>query len=202
MEEIKEEVKEEIKEEVKEEIKEVPKVSNLGAHIRNFRIRQNRTLQDVSHSCGLSKSMLSKVENDKAIPSVAALVKIASSLGVTVSDILEADETLSADFTSCLEAFENVTHTQKGYAIFPFASKFHKKKIQPFLFIAKKGEVKQHKVTHEGEEFIYMLKGEMKLKIGAVEYSLKEGDSMYFNSLEPHGITPVSDEVFYLDIFA
>lgn len=177
-------------------------MNNIGSHIRSLRIRQNRTLQDLADASGLSKSMLSKIENDKAIPSVAALVKISSSLGVSVSGIMESDETLSADFTSYSEAIQNITNTNKGYSIFPFASKFHNKKMQPFLFVAKRGEVKKHKVTHEGEEFIYVLQGKMLLKIGSIEYSLESGDSMYFNSLEPHGISPISDEVIYLDIFA
>jgi quercetin dioxygenase-like cupin family protein len=69
------------------------------------------------------------------------------------------------------------------------------------LFVAKKGEVIPHKLSHEGEEFIHIISGEMKMKVGEIEYFLKEGDSLYFNSLQKHGIMPVSDEVTYLDIF-
>ncbi len=182
--------------------KEDVQMNKIGTHIRSLRIRQNLTLQDLADSSGLSKSMLSKIENDKAIPSIAALVKIGSSLGVSISDILEAEETLSTEYTSYNDALQNLTITNKGYSIFPFASKFHSKRIQPFLFVAKKGEVKKHKLTHEGEEFIYVLEGKMTLKVGSIEYTLGTGDSVYFNSLEPHGIIPISDEVVYLDIFA
>jgi quercetin dioxygenase-like cupin family protein len=73
--------------------------------------------------------------------------------------------------------------------------------MQPFLFVAKKGHVKQHQLSHEGEEFIHVIRGEMKMQIGDTEYLLKEGDSLYFNTLQKHGILPVSDEVVYLDIF-
>jgi quercetin dioxygenase-like cupin family protein len=58
-----------------------------------------------------------------------------------------------------------------------------------------------HELSHEGEEFIYIIRGEMKMQVGEIEYCLKEGDSLYFNSLQKHGIMPVSDEVTYLDIF-
>jgi quercetin dioxygenase-like cupin family protein len=61
--------------------------------------------------------------------------------------------------------------------------------------------VKQHELSHEGEEFIYVIEGEMKMTLGDTEYLLKAGDSMYFNCLQKHGIMPVSDEVKYLDIF-
>ena len=73
--------------------------------------------------------------------------------------------------------------------------------MQPFLFVAKKGEVIPHEVSHEGEEFIYVIKGQMKMQVGEVSYLLNNGDSLYFNSVQKHGIMPVSDEVMYLDIF-
>ena len=73
--------------------------------------------------------------------------------------------------------------------------------MQPFLFVAKKNEVVPHEVSHEGEEFIYVIKGQMKMQVGDVSYLLNSGDSLYFNSVLKHGIMPVSDEVVYLDIF-
>ena len=73
--------------------------------------------------------------------------------------------------------------------------------MQPFLFVAKKGEVIPHELSHEGEEFIYVIKGQMRMKIGETSYLLNVGDSLYFNSVQKHGIMPVSDEVMYLDIF-
>jgi transcriptional regulator with XRE-family HTH domain len=175
--------------------------NKIGNRIKSLRLLQNRTIRDLANGSDLSKSMISKIENNKTIPSIAALVKIASSLGVSVSDILEAEETLSAEFTAASEFEENITKTDKGYHIFPFASKYHHKKMQPFLVVAKKGEVKEHELNHEGEEFIYVLKGVLEFKVGGKTYELKKGDSLYFNSLENHGMMPVSDEVIYLDVF-
>lgn len=175
--------------------------NKIGNRIRALRLLQNRTLQDLANNSDLSKSMLSKIENTKTIPSIAALVKIASALGVSVSDILEAEDTLSAEFISSSEITKNIADTDKGYSIFPFASKYHHKRMQPFLVIGKKGEVKKHELTHEGEEFIYVISGTMKFKVGGTTYELHKGDSLYFNSLESHGMTPVTDEVVYLDVF-
>ncbi len=73
--------------------------------------------------------------------------------------------------------------------------------MQPLLFVARKGEVKEHHVSHEGEEFLYVLEGEMRFQVGAVEYLLRSGDSLYFDATEEHGVMPISDEVRYIDIF-
>lgn len=173
----------------------------VGERIRMLRINQKRTLQEVADNCDLSKSMISKIENNKTIPSVATLVKIASTLGTTISGLLEQDGWNKAIVTSRKEAVEKLVKTEKGYLIFPYASEYHQKKMQPFLFVARKGEVVPHQLSHDGEEFVFVLEGTMKMQVGDTEHLLKTGDSLYFNALQKHGIIPITDEVTYIDIF-
>ena len=73
--------------------------------------------------------------------------------------------------------------------------------MQPYYFVARKGEVKKRVMSHKGEEFIYVLEGKMKYKVGSVEYTLGSGDTIYFTSLEEHTLTPISVVVKYLAIF-
>ena len=174
---------------------------NVGDRIKRLRINQKRTLQEVADNCGMSKGMISKIENNRTVPSMAALVKIAQSLGTTISSLLEQETQAKTIVTTFKEAEEKMVLTEKGYSIFPYASNFHEKQMQPFLFTAKKGEVVPHQLSHEGEEFVFVIEGEMKMQVGEVEFILKKGDSLYFSSLQKHGILPVSDEVVYLDIF-
>jgi transcriptional regulator with XRE-family HTH domain len=174
---------------------------NIGDRIKMLRIGQKRTLQEIAEASDLSKSMISKIENNRTVPSVAALVKIATALGTNISSLLEQDGWVNAIITTRKKAQENLTTTDKGYSIYPYASAYHQKRMQPFLFVAKKDEVIPHELSHEGEEFIYVIKGQMKMQVGETEYLLKSGDSLYFNSVQKHGIMPVSDEVTYLDIF-
>lgn len=176
-------------------------IQNIGTRIRNLRLSQRRTIQEIADVCDLSKSMVSKIETNVVIPSVATLVKIAKALGTNVSVIMEENEAKSTVMTPAQKAFEGILQTDKGYHIYPYASEYKDKKMQPFLFEARKGEVKEHRLTHEGEEFIHVLEGELKLQVGNVEYTLKQNDSVYFNALEPHGIIPVTDIVRYLNIF-
>ena len=174
---------------------------NIGDRIKILRTNQKRTLQEIADASELSRSMISKIENNKAVPSVAALVKIAQALGTNISSLLEHDGFLNAIIATRQKAEENLTPTDKGYSIYPYGSGYHEKKMQPFLFVAKKAEVKPHELSHVGEEFIYIISGKMKMQIGEIEYLLKTGDSVYFNSLQKHGIMPVTEEVKYLDIF-
>lgn len=104
----------------------------VGERIRILRSVQNRTLQEVADKCGLSKSMISKIENDKTIPSVATLVKIAQTLGTNISQLLEQNSWDRAVVTTLEEAEKKLVKTEKGYHIFPYASVYHEKKCDLF----------------------------------------------------------------------
>lgn len=173
----------------------------IGDRIKTMRVNQKRTLQEIADASELSRSMISKIENNKTVPSVAALIKVAQALGTNISNLLEHNAFLNAIITTKRKAEENLTSTDKGYFIYPYGSEYHEKKMQPFLFVARKSEVIQHEVSHVGEEFIFIVSGQMKMQVGEVEYLLRTGDSLYFNSTLKHGIIPVSNEVVYLDIF-
>jgi transcriptional regulator with XRE-family HTH domain len=175
---------------------------DIGNRIRKIRLQQGRTIQEVADACQCSKALLSKIETNKVVPAVATLAKIARALGVKVSALMEDDNDGNVAFTpNMLSQPEAFIPTNKGYQIFALAPHVVNKKMQPVLFRSQKGEVKPHTVRHEGEEFIYVLEGEVKVHIGNVEYTLKQGESLYFEAAEEHGVVPISPVAYYLDIF-
>jgi transcriptional regulator with XRE-family HTH domain len=91
----------------------------VGDKMRLLRLKQNRTLQEIADACGLSKSMISKIENNRTIPSVATLVKIAQTLGTNISGLLEQESWAKTILTTKQEAEKKLVKTEKGYSIFP-----------------------------------------------------------------------------------
>lgn len=173
----------------------------IGSKIRKIRLQQGRTIQEVADSCECSKALLSKIETGKVVPALATLSKISKALNVKVSALMENGAVDDVAFTGALfDAPEAFVPTSKGYSIFAFAPHFTDKKIQPVMVRSKKGEVRSHSVAHDGEEFIYILRGEVQVHIGNKSYRLKEGESIYFESVNEHGVIPVSDIAYYLDI--
>ena len=175
----------------------------LGKRIRLIRKEQKRTQSEIAAACGFTKSMLSKIESGSTMPAVATLMKIAGALGVKVSDLLEPDVSNGTVFTSAAE-YKDVDKwikTSNGYSFYAFASGRRDKTMQPYMFVAEKGQVKSHVFSHEGEEFIFVLSGKMKYKVGNLEYEMNAGDGVYFNSLEEHLVIPLSERVEYLAIF-
>ncbi len=175
---------------------------SIGSRIRKQRKQQNRTLEVVAKEVGITKSMLSKIETGKAMPAVATLTRIAAALRVEVSSILDQATASTTVFTSAAElAKAPLIPTEKGYAFFPFASRRLNKVMQPYLFVAHKGKVTRKPLSHGGEEFIYVLTGQMKYRVGSVEYTMGPGDSVYFDAEDEHDLEPITDEVRYLGMF-
>jgi transcriptional regulator with XRE-family HTH domain len=174
---------------------------NIGSRIRRLRLEQRRTQQEIASACGFTKSLLSKIESNKVVPPVATLVKIAGSLGTKVSALIEAGNSVSVVPATATEVADNTIKTERGYWIYPFATHYQGKRMQPFLFVARKGEVKEHHLAHEGEEFIYVLEGEMTVQVSSTDHRLQVGGSIYFNSTLVHQVIPISDTVKYLNIF-
>jgi transcriptional regulator with XRE-family HTH domain len=173
----------------------------IGILVRKIRLQQKRTQQEIADLCGFTKGMLSKIENEKVIPSLATLSKIAKVLGVKVSTLLEKEGTGIAAFSpDAYASGMNFSATDKGYSIFAAAADYTDKKMQPVFVIAREGELKKHLLTHEGEEYIYVLEGEMIFRVANTEYKLKAGESLYFDALQPHGLQKVSEETHYLNM--
>ncbi len=175
-------------------------IEGLGRAIRRLRRQQGRTLEETAKASGYTKSLLSKIENGRVVPPIATLVRLARALGTSVASLVQDDGGASAAFDPGSAAGKAV-QTEKGYFVFPFGGGYGNKKMQPFLFIARKGELKMDPLSHEGEEFIYVLKGAMTFHVGTVAYRLASGDALYFNALEEHHVEPLTKEVRYLDVF-
>ena len=176
---------------------------DIGARIKYIRKQQNRTQDDIANRCNFTKSLLSKIENGKTMPPISTLIKIADTLGVDIADLLSTKQEAATIFTSAEHPSDpaKLIATDKGYSFFAFAAGRSDKAMQPYLFTATKGDVKTSRFSHSGEEFIYVLEGEMRYRIGSVEYTMLPGDSVYFNGLEEHSFSPISEQVKYLAIF-
>ena len=173
-----------------------------GARIRRLRCQQGRTLQEVADACGFTRSLLSKIETGKTSPPVSTLIKIATALGTRLSALLDDAAASGTIFTPAKATQEApLERTDKGYVFFPFAAARGDKAMQPILFVAERGKVKPKPLSHAGEEFVYVLEGRLKYRVGNVEYQLGPGDSLYFDAIEEHDLEPLSERAVLLGVF-
>jgi quercetin dioxygenase-like cupin family protein len=178
-------------------------MQSIGARIRKIRKLQARTLDQVASQSGITKSMLSKVETGSTVPAIATLSRIAAALGVSASSLLETGGQQTTLVSRAADiAPAKMPKTEKGYSFFTFASSRNDKVMQPYLFIASKNDISGKALSHGGEEFVYVLEGEMHYRVGSTRYTLREGDSLYFDAEEEHDLEPISRQVKYLAVFS
>jgi mannose-6-phosphate isomerase-like protein (cupin superfamily) len=130
--------------------------------------------------------MLSKIEKGRTMSSVGTLVKVAQALGTSVAALVESSSSVDVVYTPRRKYEEGAIKTELGINVFPFATEHADKRMQPFLHIARRGKKKSHPDSHAGQEFIFVLKGVLNLRIGNIQYTLEEGDSVYFDASSEH----------------
>lgn len=172
----------------------------IGGKIRGLRQKRRYTLQDLSAKTGLSKPLLSQVENGHVMPPVATLLKISRALDVGISHFFQTEE--REEKISLTRAAERKRLTRRphqdasevGYVYESLELHKARKHMQPLL-VTFDVMAKQDMVfySHEGEECVYLLDGELEFRTPDELKSLKPGDCLYFESDVAHAFRSVGD---------
>lgn len=177
--------------------------NHLGTRLRRLRRQQGRTLEEIAQRCDCTRSLLSKIETGKSTPPIATLTRIAQALGVDMAALLTDSAPDTVTYTPASAAGEAaMTVTDKGYRFMPLAGTKPGARMQVYLFTAKRGQVKPSALHHAGEEFVHVLDGSMRYRVGNRHFLLHTGDSLCFDAEEDHDLEPVSAKVRYLAVFA
>lgn len=173
----------------REEVREL----QIGKKIRNIRHERRLTLQAVADATGLSKPLLSQIENDQVIPPLATLLRIANAFHVQLQTFFQEEGSSSRCVLTRAGESQKMLRRPVDEANPPpysYRSLAHGKKnrrLEPFLVEFDNCQWRQEMMaSHEGEEFVYLLEGEIELYYGEEIYKLSAGDSVYYDSTEPH----------------
>lgn len=180
------------RDEADEEVAGELKVADyIGHKVKETRLQFGLTLAELADTAGISRGMLSKIENGQTMPGLDTLFRISNALGVSMSSL----------FQTLDERERGAQHVKRGTApeVLRVGSKhghhYHllasnpeaKKDFESFLIeIGKDGEAYPH-FEHPGTETIHMLEGSMEFRYGRATYVLEPGDTLTFASHIPHG---------------
>jgi quercetin dioxygenase-like cupin family protein/DNA-binding XRE family transcriptional regulator len=167
-----------------------PSKQTLGARIHEARELRGLTLQDLSSRTGISLETLEKVEANKMIPPLGELIKLGKALemkmGYFISPGVEKPMTVvHADKRLVVSRHGKKKSEQYGYFYESLAPEKANRFMEPFLVTMVPSEVKELS-THDGQEFIFVLEGEMRVQVGDQVEILKPGDAVYYDSSSPH----------------
>jgi transcriptional regulator with XRE-family HTH domain len=164
---------------------------DLGRKLRQLRLRKKIGLADLSKHTGLSPSMLSQLENGKMIPTLPTLSRIAMVFDVGLDHFFDGK---SRSLISIVRANERIRFPASQDAAAPMyffeclAFATQSKGMQAYLAdfpVYELAEIEEH--SHEGSEFLFVIEGQLKVRFQGHDHELSVGDSLYMESIEPHG---------------
>jgi len=176
------------------------KALKIGKKVKELRQKNRYTLQDLATRTGLSKPFLSQIENDHVVPPIATLLKLARALNVSMTYFFqdeEGSEKISITRQEERVVVERRPHHDKGevnYIYVALETKKTNKSMNPFLveFPVTSAEEMVF-MSHEGEEFLYLIEGMVEFRTMDRVEILQAGDSIYFESDLSHSFRCVSD---------
>jgi DNA-binding transcriptional MerR regulator/quercetin dioxygenase-like cupin family protein len=153
----------------------------IGQHLRQLRIKRGLSLAQVAKSVRISLGFLSALERSQMSASVATLRKLARFYKTNILDFFDATESngrvVRPKQRKVLEAGPGVRMELLAWG---------NTVMEPHLFRIAPGSGSGESYTHEGEEFLHVLRGELQIALEGELYRLKPGDSFYFESATAH----------------
>ena len=162
----------------------------IGTKLKELRLKNQLTQEELADRCELTKGYISQLENDLTSPSIATLKDILQALGSSLSAFFSEDEEEPLVFTKedyFLKEGENSSVTW----LVPTAQK---NAMEPIMLRLKGGAATEKDLPHDGEEFGYVLKGTIKVCVGKRNCEANEGESFYFRSNKTHYLVNLTDE--------
>lgn len=159
----------------------------IGSKIKTLRIVNGLTQEELADRTELSKGFISQVERDLTSPSIATLSDILQCLGVSVAEFFadDADDQVVFHDEDYFEKIDSELHNKVEWII-PSAQKNMMEPIR--VTLAARGETYPDN-PHEGEEFGYVLNGEITIHVGKKTYTAAAGEAFYYTPARKHYIT-------------
>jgi transcriptional regulator with XRE-family HTH domain len=168
--------------------------ATLGAALREARVRNGESLAQVAAATGISKSLLSLIENDRSDVTLRRLVVLAEHYGIALGDILPTRGTTDPVVTRRKER-RVMRSAEEGFDIHLLTPDSNRK-MMPVLVVLEPGGGSADFWSYEGEELLVVLEGRVLLELeGSTPIVLERGDCAYYVSTRQHRCSNVGDDV-------
>lgn len=171
---------------------------DLGSRVRDLRKSRGWTLEQAASKARLARSTLSKIENGQMSPTFDALKKLAEGLSISVPQLFTPPSKAQVNgrmaVTKAGEGQRSATATYEHELL---ANGLRKKQMLPYRAVIRARDVAEFGgwVRHDGEEFLYVLTGIVRLYSEFYEpVDLRRGDSAYYDASMGHNVISLSEE--------
>ncbi len=162
----------------------------FGANLKQYRLRKGWTLDELARRSGLSKPFLSRLESGDRQASIAAVLTLSEVFGLSMAEMFETQVALDP----CLIVRKSDAAPRQAYGLnyVPLSQAGHLFNLRPIRVTVSPDRKGNEHYRHDGEEWIYVLSGEISLSLAGQVYDLGAGDAIHFDSRLPHRVIPRS----------
>ena len=163
---------------------------SLGDRIKQAREIHSLTIEELSDRTGIDADMLKRVEGNKMIPPLGDLVKLGKALETGMSYLVSPGTQKPMTVLRADQRKETSRHLGKraeryGYFYESLAPEKANRSMEPFVVTLTPSE-EARPSTHDGEEFLFVLQGQIMVQVGGQKEYLEAGDAVYYDSSKPH----------------
>lgn len=169
------------------------KNEEFASKIKSIRERQDMTIEELSEASGVKLEVLQAMENGEVIPSLTPLTKMARALGVRLGTFLDDTPQIGPVVTRAGKPTNSIYFSGREDVTNATNLEFHSlgagkidRNMDPFIIDIEYEEGEKELSSHEGEEFIYVLEGEIEVIYGKDSFEISKGDSIFYDSVVPH----------------
>ncbi|AEI93802.1 HTH-type transcriptional regulator [Roseobacter litoralis Och 149] len=171
---------------------------DLGVRVRELRKARAWTLEQAATKAGLARSTLSKIENGQMSPTYDALKKLATGLNISIPQLFTPPHAEQANGRLAVtKSGEGAAQATVTYEHELLADTLSKKKMLPYRTRVRARKMSEFDgwVRHDGEEYLYVLTGVIRLYTEFYEpIEMRRGDSAYYDATMGHNVVSVSPE--------
>ena len=171
--------------------------TQMGRRLIAAREARKMSLSDLSKETGLDVKFLKQMEGSNGTPTIGDLQKITRVLGIRLGTLLDGEEDLGAAVSSVKDALNSPVmrsrNSERGYIHFySLAESKRNRQMETYLVEIEPSKGKKTFSSHEGEEFLFVLEGSIKVIYGKETHTLEAGGSIYYDSIVPHFVGSAS----------
>ena len=178
-------------ESIRPEVPEEHITANVGERVRQVRDKKGLSLEDVSQRTDIDVSMLSQIEEGAVAPPLGTIIKLAKALEMRMGYFISGEQERPYTIVrhrdrKVVSRYDSKKAKYYGYEYESLAPHKKDRHMEPFLVTLEAADTKDERSTHDGQEFIFVLQGQMEVRLGEELHILDPGDAIYYDSTGPH----------------
>jgi transcriptional regulator with XRE-family HTH domain len=166
---------------------DVSRTAELGLNLRRVRTEKGLTLDRLASLSELTRGYISLVERGLKVPSIAALLRLAKALDVSVAYLFDPNSAQAPRYTIYRQREQGAIQTRDGtFGLSALAAGLTRKMMEPFLLTPPHKSAPR--ASHAGEEMLFVVSGRIVIKLDGEDIAMEKGDCLYFAGETPHEV--------------